>query len=51
MAAAPYDRFDHAAIPNNDALLWLRVPHGPEAVVSWRPPRAEGATAPKAAER
>ena len=27
------------------------MPHGPEAAVGWRPPRAEGATAPRAAER
>ena len=51
MAAAPHDGFDHVAIPNDDALSWLRVPHGPEAAVGWRPPRAEGATAPRAAER
>ena len=47
MAAAPHDGFDHAAIPNDDALSWLRVPHGPEAAVGWRPPRAEGATGAK----
>ena len=47
MAAAPHDGFDHAAIPNDDALLWPRVPHGPEAAVGWRPPRAEGATGAK----
>ena len=51
MAAAPHDGFDHAAIPNDDALSWPRVPHGLEAAVSWRPPRAEGATAPRAAVR
>ena len=50
MAAAPHDGFDHAAIPNDDALLWPRVPYGPEAAVGWRPSRAEGATAPRAAE-
>ena len=51
MAAAPHDGFDHAAIPNDDDLSWPRVPHGPEAAVGWRPPRAEGATAPRAAVR
>ena len=51
MATAPHDRFDYAAIPNDDALSWPRVPHGPEAAVGWRPPRAKGATAPRAAER
>ena len=40
MAAAPHDGFDHAAIPNNDALLWPRVPHGPEAAESALGPRA-----------
>ena len=44
MAAAPLDGFDHAAIPNDNALSWPRVPYGPEAAVGWRPPRAEGAT-------
>ena len=47
MAAAPHDGFDHAAIPNDDVLSWPRVPHGPEAAVGWRPPRAEGATGAK----
>ena len=51
MAAAPHDGFDHAAIPNDDALSWPRVPYGPETAVGWRPLRAEGATAPRAAER
>ena len=32
-------------------LSWPRVPHGPEAAVNWRPPRAKGATAPRAAVR
>ena len=43
MAAAPYNGFDHAAIPNDDDLSWPRVPHGPEAAVGWRSLRAEGA--------
>ena len=47
MAAAPYNRFDHAAILNDDDLSWPRVPHGPEAAVGWRPPRAKGATGAK----
>ena len=51
MAATPYDRFNHAAIPNDNALSWPRVPYGPEAAIGWRPLRAEGATAPRAAER
>ena len=51
MAAAPHNGFDYAAIPNDNALLWPRVPHGPEAAVDWRPPRAEGATALRAAKR
>ena len=51
MAAAPHDGFDHAAIPNDDALLWPMMPHGPEAAVGWRPPRVKGATALRAAER
>ena len=50
MAAAPLDGFDHTAIPNDDALITYRgqgVPHGPEAAVGWRPPRAKGATGAK----
>ena len=47
MAAAPHDGFDHAAIPNNNALSWPRVPHGPKAAVGWRLPRVKGATGAK----
>ena len=51
MAAAPHDGFDYVAIPNDNALLWPRVPYEPKAAVGWRPLRVKGATALRAAER
>ena len=51
MATAPLDRFNYAAISNDDALSWPRVPYRLEAAVGWRPPRAKGATVLKAAEK
>ena len=48
MAAAPHDGFDHAAIPNDDALITYR---GQECPMGQRPPYVGGRQGPRAPRR